>query len=69
MSTIAVTFNNPNKSVINNFVMEITTQVSVTVLENLASIKKIVHVKYQIPAVIGTLSLIHKCLYYYIPYI
>jgi hypothetical protein len=69
MCTIAVTLNNPNKSSINNFFMGITNQVSVTVLENLVSLKKIVHVTYQNPAVMGTLSLMHKCLFYYIPYI
>jgi hypothetical protein len=60
MSTIAVTLNNPNKSIINNCFMRITNQVSVTILENLASLKKIVHVKYQNPAVVGTLSVMHK---------
>lgn len=67
MSAIAVTLNNPNKNIINNFIMGKTNPV--TVLEILASLNKIVHVKYQNPAVMGNLSLMHKCLYYNIPYI
>jgi len=49
--------------------MGITNQVSVTLLGNLASLKKFVHVKYRNPAVMGTLSLTHKCVYYCILYI
>jgi len=69
MSRTAFTLNNPNKSIINNFVTGITNQIPVTELENLESLKKIVHVKYRNPAVMGTLTLMHKCIYYYIPYV
>jgi hypothetical protein len=56
-------------SITNSFAIGITKQISTAALENTDSLKKIIHSEHQNTAVMGTLSVMHKCLIYYIPYL